>query len=147
MLPPGADLGMIILSETSVPHTDGSTEKASIDECFLCLTLPVRDILVQRYPHLGQVPPDAPQGLDTPLPPPPPTYSFEGLGNLIPIIPSLPCSDDRKPQFSIAKPSRSPRKDQPELPSVSSDEYNLQASEPVTWHDIVGISLRPLYRF
>ena len=128
-----------------MPSAYGYTEKASIDECFFCLTLPVRDILVQRYPHLGQVPPDAPQGLDTPLPPPPLTYPFEGLGNMIPIIPSSPYSGVRKAQNSITKPSRSPRKDQPELPSDGCN--SLQADEPVTWHDIVRISATPIISF
>ncbi|KAF8340287.1 uncharacterized protein EI90DRAFT_3035084 [Cantharellus anzutake] len=120
-LPPGAEL-----------------EKASIDECFFCLTLPVRDILLERYPYLGQVPPEAPNGLDTPLPPPPLTYPFEGLGNLIPIVPSSPTSPtDSKPECSIVNPSNSPRKGQPELPEVMRNESNASTSKhPVTWHDI-----------
>ncbi|KAJ6631036.1 hypothetical protein B0H10DRAFT_1980512 [Mycena sp. CBHHK59/15] len=46
-------------------------EKASIDEAFMDFTRPVRQILLDRYPHLAHVPDDAPLGLDTPLPPPP----------------------------------------------------------------------------
>lgn len=56
-------------------------EKASIDEAFIDFSIPVRDILLERYPYLAEVPSD---GLDTPLPPPP-RVSFAGLGNLIPI--------------------------------------------------------------
>lgn len=47
------------------------SEKASIDEAFLDLTIPVRKLLLARYPHLAQPPPSSPLGLDTPLPPPP----------------------------------------------------------------------------
>lgn len=45
-----------------------TTEKASIDEAFIDLTVPVRKVLLERYPHLSTLPSDAPQGLDTPLP-------------------------------------------------------------------------------
>ncbi|KAL8286986.1 hypothetical protein RQP46_003992 [Phenoliferia psychrophenolica] len=60
-------------------------EKASIDESFLDVTLPVRAELLARYPALAQLPPDA--TLDTPLPSP---YSlgarldFSAVGNLVP---------------------------------------------------------------
>lgn len=47
-------------------------EKASIDEAFIDLTLPVRKVLLERFPHLATVPSNAPLGLDTPLPPAPP---------------------------------------------------------------------------
>lgn len=43
-------------------------EKASIDEAFIDLTLPVRKKLLERFPDLAVVPADAPLGLDTPLP-------------------------------------------------------------------------------
>lgn len=45
-----------------------TTEKASIDEAFIDLTVPVRKVLLERYPHLSTLPSDASQGLDTPLP-------------------------------------------------------------------------------
>ncbi|KAJ7583628.1 hypothetical protein C8J56DRAFT_954563 [Mycena floridula] len=61
-------------------------EKASIDEAFVDLTRPVRQILLQRYPYLGQLPDDAPKGLDTPLPPPPP-ISLKKTDTWIPIDP------------------------------------------------------------
>lgn len=60
------------------------TEKASIDEAFLDLTiLTIREIL-RRHPHLATIPADAPQGIDTPLPPPPP-ISWAEAGNVFPI--------------------------------------------------------------
>lgn len=61
-----------------------SQEKASIDEAFLDLTaLTFREILF-RHPHLSNVPPDAPHGIDTALPPPPP-ISWTAAGNIFPI--------------------------------------------------------------
>ena len=66
----------------------GGSEKASIDEAFIDFTLPVREKILERYPYLSQVPPDAPNGIDTPLPPPPP-ISWEGRGTLVPINPDI----------------------------------------------------------
>ncbi|KAF8501401.1 hypothetical protein F5888DRAFT_1226382 [Russula emetica] len=65
---------------------DGEIEKASIDEAFIDFTRPVRAELLARYPYLGQVPTNAPNGLDTVLPPPPP-ISWDNRGILIPIDP------------------------------------------------------------
>ncbi|KWU47272.1 DNA/RNA polymerase [Rhodotorula sp. JG-1b] len=45
-------------------------EKASIDESFLDLTLPVRERLLAAYPALATPPPSNNNNLDTPLPPP-----------------------------------------------------------------------------
>ena len=59
------------------------TEKASIDEAYLDFTLPVRQLLLERYPHLSEIPEP---GLDTPLPSPP-EFDFDGLGHLIPLTP------------------------------------------------------------
>lgn len=42
--------------------------------------------MLERYPYLRQAPSDAPDGLDTPLPPPPPV-SWNDLGTLVPINP------------------------------------------------------------
>lgn len=60
------------------------TEKASIDEAYLDFTQPVRETLIQRYPHLAAPPPDAPLGMDTPLPAAP-TPEYEGLGHVLPL--------------------------------------------------------------
>ncbi|TFY78734.1 hypothetical protein EWM64_g5277 [Hericium alpestre] len=64
----------------------GGTEKASIDEAFIDFSQPVRQKILERYPYLAAVPPDAPDGIDTVLPPPPP-ISWENRGILIPINP------------------------------------------------------------
>ena len=57
-------------------------EKASIDEAFIDFTRPVRAELLARYPYLA----NAPEGLDTVLPPPPP-ISWDGRGIVIPVNP------------------------------------------------------------
>ncbi|KZT29647.1 DNA polymerase eta [Neolentinus lepideus HHB14362 ss-1] len=62
-------------------------EKASIDEAFIDFTRPVREKLLERFPYLAKVPDDAPDGLDSTLPPPPP-ISWDGLGTLIPLHPA-----------------------------------------------------------
>lgn len=61
-------------------------EKASIDEAFIDFTRPMREILLQRYPYLAQIPPDSPLGAETSLPPAPP-ISWDNLGELIPVNP------------------------------------------------------------
>ncbi|ORX38540.1 hypothetical protein BD324DRAFT_621278 [Kockovaella imperatae] len=62
----------------------GEIEKASIDEAFLDLSLMVAERLLDRFPHLKNVPEDAPSGLDSPLPPPPP-IDWTNAGNVFPI--------------------------------------------------------------
>ncbi|KAJ1030514.1 hypothetical protein NDA16_001423 [Ustilago loliicola] len=53
----------------------GAVEKASIDESYFDLTIEVRKLMIERFPHLSQPPPDdsvtASKGMDQPLPPPP----------------------------------------------------------------------------
>ncbi|KAJ8589533.1 DNA/RNA polymerase [Rhizopogon salebrosus TDB-379] len=65
----------------------GEVEKASIDEAFIDFTRPVREKLLERYPYLAHVPADAPDGTDSPLPPPPP-INWDGLGSVVPVSPS-----------------------------------------------------------
>ncbi|KIJ14289.1 hypothetical protein PAXINDRAFT_79476 [Paxillus involutus ATCC 200175] len=76
----------------------GEIEKASIDEAFIDFTRPVRERLLERFPYLGQVPPDAPQGPDSPLPPPPP-IDWNQLGVLIPIAPAKGSNEDELSVF------------------------------------------------
>ncbi|KAF9507700.1 hypothetical protein BS47DRAFT_1333112 [Hydnum rufescens UP504] len=117
----------------------GELEKASIDECFFCLSQPVRDILVQRYPHIGRVPPDAPLGLDTPLPPPPSSTPWEGLGNLVPITTPTPPFNDTTTISATTPITNSPNKVQPTLGSSKAFENGENAAaglEDLTWHDI-----------
>ncbi|KII89760.1 hypothetical protein PLICRDRAFT_174599 [Plicaturopsis crispa FD-325 SS-3] len=87
-------------------------EKASIDEAFIDFSRPVRAIILERYPHLAHVPPDAPNGLDSPLPPPPP-ISWDGLGALVPVNPP----DE----------SQGPDKE---------DEDEDEDDNATTWHDV-----------
>ncbi|KAF8442398.1 hypothetical protein L210DRAFT_885977 [Boletus edulis BED1] len=76
----------------------GEIEKASIDEAFIDFTRPVREVLLKRFPHLAQVPPDAPHGVDIPLPPPPP-IDWSELGVLIPLRPTEE-DEDGEPHFA-----------------------------------------------
>lgn len=66
------------------PTCRAAIEKASIDEAFLDLSILTIKEILRRHPHLAVVPPDAPQGLDSPLPPPPP-ISWTEAGNVFPI--------------------------------------------------------------
>ncbi|THV02836.1 DNA/RNA polymerase, partial [Dendrothele bispora CBS 962.96] len=65
---------------------DAEIERASIDEAFIDFTKPVRQVLLQRYPFLAEAPANAPDGLDTPLPPPP-AIDWGSRSNIIPINP------------------------------------------------------------
>ncbi|KAG8213054.1 hypothetical protein J3R82DRAFT_11446 [Butyriboletus roseoflavus] len=56
---------------------DTQTHKASIDEAFIDFTRPVREMLMERFPYLAQ-------GVDSPLPAPPP-IDWNKLGEIIPI--------------------------------------------------------------
>ena len=90
------------------------TEKASVDEAFIDLSIPVRNALLERYPYLANPPTDAKEGLDSALPSPP-RVSFAGLGNLIPIDSSLLAKDAKET-----------------TEAVEEAEQDL----PVTWHDV-----------
>lgn len=93
-------------------------EKASIDEAFFDFTKTARKILLERYPYLAQVPSDAPHGLDTPLPPPPP-ISWNEVGHVIPITPPPP-----------DKPGA-------ETDDQQGDEVDESDDKSTTWHDVV----------
>jgi DNA polymerase eta len=87
-LPENAEIGAEFLAITQSDLHVFYSEKASIDEAFMDLTRPVRQIILERYPYLAQVPDDAALGLDTPLPPPP-QVSWDHLGAIVPIDPSV----------------------------------------------------------
>ncbi|KAG9315274.1 hypothetical protein JVU11DRAFT_4411 [Chiua virens] len=91
----------------------GEIEKASIDEAFIDLTRPVREILLQRFPYLAQVPPDAPHGVDSSLPPPPP-IDWSKLGELIPIRPTEENAEE----------------------NVDGDSHLAEDDIACTWHDV-----------
>ncbi|EIW67292.1 hypothetical protein TREMEDRAFT_12962, partial [Tremella mesenterica DSM 1558] len=75
-------LKILAIFKEMVPR--GEIEKASIDEAFLDLTTQVLERLLERFPYLSQVPPDAPEGLDSALPTAPPV-NWQNSGNVFPI--------------------------------------------------------------
>ncbi|KAF9237637.1 hypothetical protein BU15DRAFT_88645 [Melanogaster broomeanus] len=87
---------IINLFKGALPN--GQIEKASIDEAFIDFTRPVRERLLDRFPYLAQVPADAPQGVDSPLPPAPP-INWSQLGALIPVAPAEGNNEDELPVF------------------------------------------------
>ncbi|KAG8964795.1 DNA-directed DNA polymerase eta rad30 [Tulasnella sp. 408] len=98
-------------------------EKASVDEAFFDFTMPVKKAILDRFPHLASPPPDAPLGLDTPLPPPP-DISWEGRGNLVPINPKNP-DEKEEPPLPTASTST-----QPADPEETDDNH------VTTWQDV-----------
>ncbi|PFH53118.1 hypothetical protein AMATHDRAFT_73645 [Amanita thiersii Skay4041] len=116
-------------------------EKASIDEAFIDFTLAVRKIILGRFPHLAQVPPDAPHGADTILPPPPP-ISWDGLGYIIPITPQTPSSAAESAKDNIIGDSEdaSPRQDDGLIRKREAVEEETEVNESedsvTTWHDV-----------
>ncbi|KAG8890757.1 DNA-directed DNA polymerase eta rad30 [Tulasnella sp. 332] len=111
-------------------------EKASIDEAFFDFTAPVKAAIISRYSHLAEVPAGAPNGLDTPLPDPPPII-WNSLGNLVPVNP-LPT----RPKTLEGKPKEDGNEQDEPLPSTSQvdadeDENDTAVPEPkCTWHDV-----------
>lgn len=106
-------------------------EKASIDEAFFDFSKPVREILLQRYPYLATVPPNAPDGVDTPLPPPPPIH-WDDLGWVIPINPPPPSEqveEENKGQENDIDQEKD--KVQADVSSSWKDEESIP-----TWHDV-----------
>lgn len=118
-------------------------EKASIDEAFIDFTGPVRDEILKRYPYLAEVPPDAPEGKDTPLPPPPP-ISWDGLGTVIPVNPPPPPPPPSETETALpddnSNAGESATSDIPEDTARAEDKVedtDAQVDgEPPTWHDV-----------
>ncbi|GAA5820482.1 hypothetical protein JCM3770_005545 [Rhodotorula araucariae] len=97
-------------------------EKASIDESFLDLTLPVRALLLARYPALAT----APSGnLDEPLPSPASlgvtseSIDWAELGNLVPVL------GQKKDRLKRVDPAGAP------IPSSSPAKPGNDISDPV----------------
>jgi DNA polymerase eta len=61
-----------------------AVEKASIDEAFLDLSLMVNERMLAQHPYLAVVPTDAPDGLDSILPPAPP-IDWSKAGEVFPV--------------------------------------------------------------
>ncbi|EJU04732.1 DNA/RNA polymerase [Dacryopinax primogenitus] len=68
--------------QSTLPEAE--IERASIDEAFFDLTAPVREEILRRYPYLRDVPSDATDGMDSPLPPAP-VIDWTGRGNVLAI--------------------------------------------------------------
>ncbi|WVQ81880.1 hypothetical protein IAT38_004007 [Cryptococcus sp. DSM 104549] len=75
-------LKILAIFKEMVPR--GEIEKASIDEAFLDLTPMAIEKLLEAHPYLATVPADAPNGLDSPLPPAPP-INWSKAGNVFPV--------------------------------------------------------------
>jgi DNA polymerase eta len=109
-------------------------EKASIDDAFIDFTKPVKAILVERYPYLATVPVDAPLGIDSPLPPPPPV-DWDGRGTVVPIYPSTADAGSGEPETSseTADPSAqaSSAESEPTMEEIHEGE-----DDTTTWHDV-----------
>lgn len=100
---PGVEIGKPeyeFVGDHSLPEI-GNQEKASIDEAFFDFTKSAREILLERYPYLAQVPSE---GLDTPLPPPPP-ICWDNLGNVIPVNPSNEQGNEEDPDGKVHRDS------------------------------------------
>ncbi|KAI0663749.1 DNA/RNA polymerase [Cubamyces menziesii] len=113
----------------------GEIEKASIDEAFIDFTRPVREELLKRYPHLATVPPDAPNGIDSPLPPPPP-ISWEGLGTVVPVNPPKDPPSGSSPVTDEAN-GVNPTEAKLDCTGSEVDEGGVaESDDSTTWHDV-----------
>lgn len=100
----------------------------------------MRDELVKRYPYLAQVPPDAPHGLDTPLPMPADVkVSWDGLGNLIPVLRSEPMGNPvaRESAGSVDDMAQEDDEDSDNAPEKAVDDGSAEAEHLLTWGDVV----------
>jgi DNA polymerase eta len=108
---PPAQVGLYPHSHVSHAWLKLISEKASIDEVFLDLSLLARDKLVERFPFLKDVPADA----NTPLPPPPDFSWPAALGQHV-----IPVHEGAPPNAET------------ETGHADDDD---DADEPATWHD------------
>lgn len=87
------------------------------------------------------MPIDAPQGVDTPLPPPPP-ISWDGLGNLIPVNAPLVFSEGtnegKEDESGKSSTGRQTHCEDSINDGVKEDiEEKVAEDIPATWHDVV----------
>ncbi|KAJ2922855.1 hypothetical protein H1R20_g14219, partial [Candolleomyces eurysporus] len=108
-------------------------EKASIDEAFIDFTKPVKAILVERYPYLAAVPADAPLGVDSPLPPPPPV-DWDGRGTVVPIYPST--EDDGSGEAETSSETAGPSAQVSSASEPTMEEIHEGEDDATTWHDV-----------
>ncbi|CDO76995.1 hypothetical protein BN946_scf184298.g22 [Trametes cinnabarina] len=113
----------------------GEIEKASIDEAFIDFTRPVREEILKRYPYLGTVPPDAPNGIDSPLPPPPP-ISWDGKGTIVPIhsLTNPPKAQD-SPADGAENEASGARRGSSLTPGQDDGGVD-DSDDSTTWHDV-----------
>ncbi|KAL7279346.1 hypothetical protein ACG7TL_007187 [Trametes sanguinea] len=115
----------------------GEVEKASIDEAFIDFSRPVREELLRRYPYLATVPPDAPNGIDSPLPIPPP-ISWEDRGTDVPIDPPQDPPHEQDPSTGGARAEITDASEE-RIP-ISEEEVNGEGvnedDDSTTWHDV-----------
>lgn len=121
-------------------------ERASIDEAFFDYTKAVKEILLQRYPYLAQVPEGSPDGVDTPLPHPPRIeWGKLGVGYAIPLNGTVSKEEPKSnPGEEQGEGSKGEVSENGEGGSLL-DEENTEGEalpEPedeqytVTWHDV-----------
>ncbi|CAE7231402.1 unnamed protein product [Rhizoctonia solani] len=104
----------------------GEMEKASIDEVFIDYTIPVRALMLERYPQLRI--PDGPFDLDTPLPVPPAQIDWAELGtHVIPVTADSPVNKDD----TVISPTIPASPDTP-----FGDLTKAESDVPPTWHDV-----------
>ncbi|KAI0671921.1 DNA/RNA polymerase [Trametes maxima] len=123
---------VIQLFKDGLPN--GEVEKASIDEAFIDFTRPVRAELLKRYPYLATVPPDAPSGLDSPLPQPPP-IPWNELGTVVPVHP--PKETPEETSASLDGAGVTTAENEIEDDSTRDDDEGVQEDDDLTtWHDV-----------
>ncbi|CUA76005.1 DNA polymerase eta subunit [Rhizoctonia solani] len=120
----------------------GEMEKASIDEVFIDYTIPVRALMLERYPQLHV--PDGLFDLDTPLPAPPEEIDWAGLNtHVIPVTSdSPPDKDANTPSLTLQVPLNETDSTpagllMPVSPDLlSADVTKVGSDVPPTWHDV-----------
>ena len=133
---PGCEVGMVHRPAYFEAASHLFVEKASIDEMFIDFTKAVREVLLQRYPYLAQVPDEAPAGVDTPLPPPPP-ISWDGLGSLIPFEGDELLDVRKEDEVSFArKDEENGALEHLKVHNTVEPEEAQSAEELLTWHDV-----------
>lgn len=115
-------LKILAIFKEMVPR--GEIEKASIDEAFLDLSSMVNERLLERFPNLKQVAEDAPEGLDTPLPPPPPV-DWSRAGSVFP--------GDQEVRKEVA--AEDSEQEQEEMPNSDGVDGEVGGADPDTWED------------
>ncbi|GAA5843556.1 hypothetical protein JCM9279_000791 [Rhodotorula babjevae] len=121
-------------------------EKASIDESFLDLTLPVRQLLLERYPALASLPPDT--TLDEPLPAPVDlgitrdSVAWADLCNLVPFAGQKQDKIKRLDAEGAPVPASSSSPVKPSTLGAGADDGE-DGEPPLSWSD-VALSLGAL---